>query len=152
MGAVTYPETDVVEFINQNFCALKVNVTDPGSDGSVLLRCHRLLWEPGLVVMDHRETEVMRWIGYLPPKAFIGQLSIALGKVSSLYSRQREALDWFSAAANCGERDLEAESLYWAGITEYRIQGGDKSVLQEKWRVLQADYSDTSWWQRADVF
>ncbi len=153
MGAVTYPNPDVISFLSENFVSMKVNVKEPDDEGRRLLAKYRLLWEPGLLYFDHRGTEIRRTVGFLPPAEFIAESQIALGKVALLYRRYSEACEHFrSAVESSSSSGVAPEALYWAGIAAFRRDGNDKNHLKRSWHELKERFPDSSWWVRAEVF
>ena len=153
MGAVTYPDQDVIEFLAEQFVPFKVNVKDLDSGGRALVAKHRTIWEPGLLYLDARGREVRRNVGFLPPTEFIADSRVALGKIALLQSRYADAEQQFRQAVDLSsEGGVAPEALYWAGIAAFRIAGNKKLELAERWAELQERFPGSSWWSRADVF
>lgn len=153
MGAVTYPDPHVASFVNQHLIAFQVNTEQTTAETRELIRAYRLLWEPGLVILDPRGSELRRMVGYLGPADLLAELRLALGLVALNRRRNTQALAHFQAAAD-GEPlpHTAPEALYWSGIAAYRIAGNDLDVLEERWDVLRRRHPASTWWRRADVF
>lgn len=150
MGAVTYPDSNVVEFMSRRFVAYQVNTKAPRDEDRALLASHRLLWEPGFVFLDHGGRELRRTVGFLPPQEFLAELRLVLGKAALLHARHPEALLWFEAAGG-GSAAVAPEGLFWAGIAAYRIER-DLETLRRRWDELRHRFPESTWWTRADVF
>ena len=110
MGAVTYPNVAVYEFLNESFVAFQVNTKETTAETRELLRRYRLVWEPGFVVLDSRGTEIRTWVGYIPPAEFIAELPVALAKVDLLRLRHRDALERLGATPHHRQTFLSAQS------------------------------------------
>ena len=152
MGAVTYPNAAVYDFLNESFVAFQVNTKETTAETRELLRRYRLVWEPGFVVLDSRGTEIRRWVGYLPPAEFIAKLQVALAKVDLLRLRHRDALERLRSVADASPTPAAApEALFWAGIAQFRLNGNDLDALGPVWRQLGERFPDSTWWTRADV-
>ena len=153
MGAVTYPSHTVADILNEHFVAVRINTDERSAGVGQLLRTYRLLWEPGFVFFDHRQTELRRTVGFCPPADFIGELKFVLGLVDMLYRRYDESFTWFRAAADQHPPPaVAAEALYWAGIAIYRREGKDRTVLKAHWERLRKRFPSSLWWTKADVF
>lgn len=149
MGAVTYPDPTVIEFVSRRFVAYQVNTKRPTAEDRSLLTAHRLLWEPGFAFLDCGARELRRTVGFLPPAEFLAELRLVLGKAALLHARPYEALAWFEAAS-AGATAVAPEALYWAGIAAYRVER-DLRVLRERWGLIRQRFPDSTWWTRAEV-
>src|SRR3972149_1205178 len=74
MGAVTYPQVEVVEFVEQTLIPLQVTSDAP------LAKDFNLQWTPTLIVLDLEGKEHHRAIGFLPPEELIPMLLAGIGK------------------------------------------------------------------------
>ncbi|HXE56503.1 MAG TPA: hypothetical protein VNK43_00735 [Gemmatimonadales bacterium] len=150
---MTYPDRSVVELVNSRFEAVRLEVT--GKDPAVreVARRYRLLWSPGFVVLDPRGEELRRFLGYQPPRDFVAELRLALGKVHLLHRRYAEAYEDFRAVADLDPpAPVTPEALYWAGIAAYRRDGRPLDFLREYWEELRVRFPGSRWWTHADVF
>ncbi len=73
MGAVTYPNAQVAEFVSERFVAIKFNVKEPHPDFKEALGRGKVLWAPLLVFLDGRGSELRRYVGFLPPDEFLAE-------------------------------------------------------------------------------
>jgi len=130
-----------------------VSLADREPEARTLIKRHRTLWSPGFVVLDHRETELRRFLGFQPPAGLMAELSVALGQVHLLHRRPAEAYDTWRAVADLDPAaPVSAEALYWSGIA--RFQRDRKSVdwLREYWGELERRFPDSRWWTHANVW
>ena len=152
MGAVTYPQSDVVQKL-EKFVSVRVNERSKSPETVATLRAYRLLWSPGFIFLDHQGNELRRFVGYLPPTQFLAELDFALGLAEMLHARYAESFHCFRAAA---DRDPNApvapEALYWAAIAAFRRDGRKIEVVKQHWEEIRARYPQSTWWTRADVF
>src|SRR6266581_898523 len=76
MGAVTYPNAKVSEFISQKMVPLQVQ-----ADAKPLATDFKVTWTPTLVVLDYYGKEHHRSVGFLPPEELIPMLLLGMGKI-----------------------------------------------------------------------
>src|SRR5437764_13525501 len=95
MGAVTYPNPEVERYIQENFIPVQFNVVEQPD----VMDRFNAPWTPTLIVQDADGREHRRAQGYLDPKRFLAEMSLA---------RLQAAIDQhnFSAA-----RELEKDAL-----------------------------------------
>lgn len=152
MDTVTYPAPQVIEFLNQHFVCFTVDTAQPGNEGRALLAPHRLLWEPGLVLLDPRGNELRRFVGYRSPGDFLAELSFGKALTHFLYRRYEQAVEGFAQAADLSPSAAVAlEALYWRGIALLRLTGRGRPALTEAWNELRDRYPNTTWSRSADV-
>ena len=150
MGAVTYPDPDVVAFLNARFACFKLDMGEPPpSDALPLLRTVRVLWTPDFLFLDPRGVPVRRQIGYAPPDEFLGTLHYVLGLVAMVQREFAKAVEEFESAAGSGrERSIAAEALFWKGVAAYKL-GKDRAILRRHWDEILERFPATEWWTRA---
>jgi len=78
LGAVTYPDATVANYINENFIPLQINV----QANSEIAGKYRVFWTPTILILDTNGTEYYRFNGFLPPGEFIPQLKFGLGMMA----------------------------------------------------------------------
>ena len=152
MGAVTYPDSDVVDLMNTRFVAYKRSMDEsPGPDALPLLRGVRVLWTPDFLFLDPRGVPIRRRIGYAPPDEFVGELRFVLGLVAMVHREFANAVEEFERAAGPGrERGIAAEALYWKGVAAYKL-GRDRAILRRHWDEIRERFGTTDWWTRAEA-
>src|SRR5437868_13942676 len=118
MGAVTYPNPEVERYIQENFIPVQFNVVEQ-PDVMERFNAH---WTPTLIVQDGDGREHRRSEGYLDPKRFLGEMSLAWLKAAinrrdfgAARDRSNEALD-----RTKGDPWREPEAIYWAAVAAYK--------------------------------
>lgn len=151
MDAVTYPTTEVIEALNERFVCFTVDTKKADREGRELLRRYRLLWEPGFLFLDHRGTELRRFVGFRPADEFLAELSLVLGLEAILYARYEDAIEESRCADSLApEAETAAEAIFWAGTALYR-RYRDLAALETFWAEIGRRFPDSTWWKRADV-
>ena len=152
MGAVTYPDERVVAFLNDRFACVKLDIFSKVPAEKATTRRFRVLWNPAFVVLNDRDEEMRRWIGYLPPEAFIAELRVGAGKVRILGRDPKGAHEDFRAAADTEDAPVAPEAAYWTGIAKYlAAPERDKTILSASWNELRERFPDSRWWTAADT-
>lgn len=148
---VTFPDPTVAGILAEEFVALKIDTTALTSPQRALIRAYRVLWTPDLLFVDHMGAEITRRIGYHAPPEFASLLHVVAGQEAMVNQGYAAAFDHFAAAAAVNDAiHTRPEALFWAGIAAYKDAGtGDRAILRRHWRVLESDFADTPWWERA---
>jgi hypothetical protein len=153
MDTVTYPDEQVSEFFAENFEAVQVHIGEKDPAIRETIRKYRMLWAPAYVVLDERGEEVRRFIGYQPPRNFVAELRIGLGKAHILHRRNDEAFQQFRAAADLEPpAPVSDEGVYWAGIAIHYRDKTSLDSLHLYWRELERRFPHSRWWTAANVF
>jgi hypothetical protein len=153
MDTVTYPDETVAEFVTVHFEAVQVHIGEKDPAIRDTIRRYRMLWAPGYVVFDERGEEVRRFIGYQPPRDYIAELRIALGKAHILHRRNDEAFQQFRAAADLDPpAAVSDEAVYWAGVAIHYRDKTDLEFLHQYWAELERRFPQSRWWTAANVF
>src|SRR6478672_2975739 len=74
MGAVTYPNPEVDRFIEEHFIPVQFNVVEQPE----VMERFNTPWTPTLLVLDTDGKEHRRSQGYLDPRRFLAEMSLAL--------------------------------------------------------------------------
>jgi tetratricopeptide (TPR) repeat protein len=144
MDAVTYPNENVIEFIQQNMIPLRVTF-----DAQPLATDFNLKWTPTLIALDADGKEHQRTVGFLPPEELIP--SLLLGIAKSYFDRERfsEALSTLDKLIkDYPNSDSVPEALYLQGVSKYKSTHNPKP-LKEAYEQLQAKYPSSEWTKRA---
>ena len=150
MGAVTYPQPEVVQLVTERFIPMRFNIKEHHPDFKEALGQGKVLWCPLFVYRDGRGSELRRSVGFLPADEFLAELKLVLGLAALTHGRIDEALSCFDgAAAEFPETSAAPEALYWAAAAIYRT-GGVAAVIR-RWDDLVARYPESTWARRADV-
>src|SRR5262249_42967292 len=76
MDTVTYPDPDVAEFLHQHFIPVRGKIKEQ----SRLAEEYLVRWTPCIVFSDETGKVHSRIEGFLPPEAFLAQLSLSAGR------------------------------------------------------------------------
>ncbi|MEW6428082.1 MAG: hypothetical protein AB1568_08635 [Thermodesulfobacteriota bacterium] len=144
MDAVTYPNAEVIAFLNENFIPLRV-----AHDAKPLSEQFHVKWTPLLVTLDPLGGEHHRTVGFLAPAELIQSLLLGLGKRWFDGDRFAEALDCFDRLlAGYPEGDGAAEAMYLQGVSRYK-QSHDPQALKETHERLEEKHPGSEWTKRA---
>ena len=108
-------------------------------------------WTPTIIAMCKDGNIHRRWMGFLPPHEFLGEL--ALSRVAYAMARQdfdeahrlsQEATQWTT-----NDSVRHSESLYWQAVAAYKASG-NQDLLIAGWKDLLARFPDSEWAKRVD--
>lgn len=144
MGAVTYPNESVVEFILENFIPLQVK-----SDAQPLATDFNVKWTPTLVTLDADGKEHHRTVGFLPPEELVPSLLLGIAKCHFDRDRYDEALRALNRLLEkYPKSDAVPEAIFLRGVSLYKSTHNPKP-LREAYEKLQAEYPSSEWTKRA---
>jgi len=144
MGAVTYPEKAVVEFIDQNLIPLQIQFNE-----EPLASQFRVKWTPTLVVLDSKGEEHHRTVGFLDPDHLISSLMLGIAKTAFDGDIFDSALEYLEKVlADYPESNSASEAIYLRGVSLYKSTNDPKS-LKEAYEKLSDSYPDSEWTKRA---
>ena len=144
MDAVTYPDTDVIEFIQKSFIPLLV-----AYDAKPLSDDFNIKWTPTLITLGADVKEHHRTVGFLDPDDFIANSLLGIGKYQFDNDRYPEALSFFDTIiADHSQSKTVAEAIFLQGVSRYK-NSGDPKPLKEAYETLSSKYPDNEWAQRA---
>lgn len=147
MGAVTYPDQKVAEFINTNLVPIQLlSNAKPYADD------FNIQWTPVVIILDEFGKEHFRTVGFMPPEEFIPSVILGMLKVQFDLKKYREALD----IANRLIKDFPKskaipETIYWQGVASFE-HTNDPQHLKAAYKKLQAEYPASEWTQRAEPY
>ncbi len=143
-----YPNDRVAQYINGHFVPIKIHIKEhPEAFGRFGAQ-----WTPTLIVLDPEGQECYRFEGYLPPEDFLAQLELGLAKSAFAHDQFAEAERLYrEIAQNHPKSDAAPESLYWAGVSQYKASH-DAAPLAEAARALKQRYPGSSWAKKASVW
>lgn len=147
MGAVTYPNAEVEQFILQNFIPVQFNVAE---QPEAMDQFHTP-WTPTLIVEDAQGVEHRRAQGYLDARRFLGEMSLARLKDAVDHRDFDKARELADAALQQtqGDATREPEARYWAAVAKYKASG-EASNLVEGWTNLMNEFPDSEWAKRVE--
>ena len=144
MGAVTYPNEKVVEFINQNLIPIQVL-----ADQQPLSTDFNIQWTPALLVLDQEGKEQHRTVGFLSPEELIPSLLLGIGYSHFNKNEFAEALACFEKIlTGYAASDAAPEAMFQRGVALYKSTH-DPKPLKEAYGQLQDKYPTSEWTKRA---
>jgi hypothetical protein len=144
MGAVTFPNSRVIAFINQNV----VPVRFP-HDHKPLARQFQIKWTPALVTLDAEGKEHHRTVGFLSPEELIPSLLLGRGKIDFDHEDFAKALVTLEILLkDYPESAAAPEAIFLRGVCGYKSAHNPKA-LKEAYERLAKDYPDSEWTKRA---
>jgi thioredoxin-related protein len=144
MDAVTYPDADVINFINGNTVPLRVNF-----DAKPLSTEFNVKWTPTVITLDRDGKEHHRTVGFLAPEELIPSLLLGTAKVhfdSDQFETAITALE--KILSGYPKSDSVCETIFLRGVSLYRSTG-DPKPLKECYERLKTEYPDNEWTKRA---
>jgi hypothetical protein len=146
MGAVTYPDTRVAEFVTSRMVPLQV-LAD-----SQLAGDFKVKWTPTIVVLDYYGKEHHRTVGFFPPEEFIPNLILGMGKIDFDTDQFNDAiLNLDQLLARFPKSDAAPEAIYLRGVARYK-SSQNAAPLKEAYEKLKADYPASEWTKRAEPY
>lgn len=147
MGAVTYPDPLVIEFLSERFVPVRLHQVDEAD----AIKHFGVGWTPGLLVLDADGREHRRMFGFHPPADFVAEL--ALGWLQEAIDRGhgREARERAQVALERtrGDPEREAEARYFAAVAEYKATR-DGTKLKSGWLELLDACPGTTWARKVE--
>jgi len=144
MDAVTYPKSEVVEFLNK----IVVPVRIP-SDAKPLADDFNLKWTPMLVVLDWNGREHQRTIGFLPPEELIPSILLGIAKTYFDLDQFGDAMAILDTIiADHVASAAAPEAVFLKGVCGYKSTH-NPAPLKQAYEKLQATYPASEWTKRA---
>jgi TolA-binding protein len=140
MGAVTYPNERVVEFIKRHMVPIQVLF-----DSQPLAKNFNIQWTPTVITLDEEGKEHHRTIGFLSPEEFIP--SLMLGVAICHFDRERfsEAIAMIEEILkDYPKSDVAPEAVYMRGVALYKSTHSAEP-LKEAYKRLQSEYPSSEW-------
>ena len=144
MDAVTYPQNNVIEFINQNVVPLRV-----AFDSEPLANDFNVRWTPVLAILDEQGSGHHQTLGFFGPEELIPSMMLGIAKVHFNHERLENALPTLHALqADCPKSAAVPEAIFLEGVSRFK-QGHEAKTLKDAYEQLQADFPASEWTQRA---
>ncbi len=147
MGAVTYPDPQVEQFIRRQFVPVQFNVVEQPA----VMDQFNTPWTPTLIVQDAEGREHRRSQGYLDPKRFLAEMSLAVLKdaidrraFAAAKARSAEAME-----RSQGDPEREPEALFWASVAAYKATDDPNNLLLG-WNRLLDQFPRSDWAKRTE--
>ncbi|MGA2150669.1 MAG: thioredoxin fold domain-containing protein [Geobacteraceae bacterium] len=146
MGAVTFPDDKVADFIMQRMVPLQVLADKPLADE------FRVKWTPTIIVLDYYGKEHHRTVGFFPPEEFIPSLLLGMGKVIFDTDNFGDAIRHFDRLlADFPKSGVAPEAIFLSGVSKYK-SSHDAKPLKEAYEKLKAEYPQSEWTMRAQPY
>jgi hypothetical protein len=147
MDAVTYPDTKVIEFINNNVVALRVP-----SDSQPLAGRFNVKWTPVLAVLDENGVGHRQTLGFFPPEEFVPSLMLGIAKVNFDHDQLDKALAIFhKLQADYPASAVVPQAIFLEGVSRYK-HSHEPKTLKDAYEQLQSDFPTSEWTQRASPY
>src|SRR5512134_2846423 len=126
MGAVTYPNAQVAEFISKHLIPLQVAYnTQP------LAKNFNVQWTPTLITLDADGKEHHRTIGFLPPEELIPSLLLGIAKCHFDSERMGDALENLERlSSQYPKSDSAPEGIFLRGVSRYKSTHDPKPLKE----------------------
>jgi hypothetical protein len=144
MDAVTYPNSKVIEFIQENMVSVRLPFDAKPESADFNVK-----WTPTLIVLDTDGTEHHRTTGFLAPEELIPMILLGVGKTH--FDREEfeqaiasldELLKDYSQSDSC------PEAIYYRGVSQYK-SSHDAAPLKQAYEKLHSEYPSSEWAKRA---
>jgi hypothetical protein len=144
MDAVTYPENNVIDFINKHVVPLRV-----AFDSQPLATDFKVRWTPALVILDQEGSAHQQTLGFFAPEELIPSMMLGIAKVHFDYDQYDNALATLhTLQADYPKSASIPEAIYLEGVSRYK-HGNEPQTLKEAYEQLRADFPTNEWTQRA---
>ncbi len=148
MGAVTYPNPEVADFVSSHFIPLKL-------DGTTQMKHFKefdVQWTPTFIICDPNRKEHHRVTGYLDPMSFLGEMQLGLANLAFHGEHYGEAAEAYQQiVARYPETSAAPAAVYYCGVCRYK-ESGDPGRLKEAFLLLKEKYPGTDWAKKAEVW
>jgi hypothetical protein len=146
MGAVTYPNDKVADFIMSRLVPVQV-LAD-----SKLATDFQIKWTPTIIVLDYYGKEHNRTVGFFPPDEFIPSLLLGMGKTDFDTDQYNAAIIHFDTLlAGYPKSDAAPEAIYLRGVSRFKASHNPMS-LKEAYEELKSRYPASEWAKRAEPY
>jgi hypothetical protein len=146
MGAVTYPNEKVAEFVMNRMVPVQVLSDSP------LANEFKVKWTPTIVVLDFYGKEHHRTVGFFPPEEFIPSMLLGMGKIDFDTDQFNDGIIHFDTVLKEYPQSAAApEAIYLSGVSRYKASH-DAKPLKEAYEKLKADYPASEWAKRAEPY
>ncbi len=152
MDTVTYPDADVAKLLGEHFEPLKIDMLAKHPDFREASLGQKVIWAPAMIFSDAKGREIRRFVGWLPPEAFIAEIRFVMATAQFQSIDFAGARDAFRSILDAAPKsEIAPEALYWSGIAGFLAGKRDMDALREAWTRLVADYPNTRWATHASV-
>jgi hypothetical protein len=147
MGAVTYPDNKVTEFINSRMIPVQLLY-----DAQPYASEYNIKWTPTMIVLDQDGKEHHRIVGFLPPEEFIPGLLLGIAKASFDRDELGEALSDLEKLISSFPRSAAApEAMFLRGVVLFKTSH-QAEPLKEAFERLKREFPSSEWAKRATPY
>jgi Tetratricopeptide repeat len=147
MGAVTYPNPEVVQFVNQNFIPVQMLY-----DAQPEATDFNITWTPTMVVLDESGKEHHRNVGFQSPEEFIAFLMVGQAKTHFDRNSFEPAIALLEKVIKDFPKSGAApEAVFHLGVSRYKATH-NAAPLKEAFEYLKANYPNSEWLKRAQPY
>lgn len=147
MGAVTYPNEKVAEFVGRHMVPVQVLF-----NAQPLAADFQVKWTPTVITLDEEGLEHHRTVGFLPPEEFIPSLILGIGKAHFDREKSEPAMEWLDRLLKDYPRsDAAPEAVYLRGVAQFK-RSHRPEALKEIYERLQAEYPSSEWTKKAQPY
>ena len=134
--------------MEKNFVPLQLDT----NKNKALVTRFGIKWTPTILVLDIEGDEHHRFVGYLPPDDFVGQILLGRGKVAFNSDNFEEAIQNFQEVlVRYPKTEAAPEAQYYLAVTRYKASG-DPKELKRGFETLQRDFPGSEWTKKAQVY
>lgn len=144
----TLKDREVVNLVERETLPLMFNVKE---DAGMAEKYH-IDWTPAFVLCDENGIELERFVGYLPAREFVEQLTLSKGLSAFHLGRLDEAKREFEMIIeDHAGSELVPEAEYYLGATRFK-ETGDTFPLAEICHTLTTTHPESLWAKRCSVW
>ena len=143
MDTVTYPNTSIINFINENMIPLRLSFD--AKPWSAEFNIH---WTPTIITLDQEGNEHHRTIGFLSPEELIPSLILGIGKMYFDKGNLDKATRNFERLTDYPTSNFTPEAIYWRGVSNFKSTH-DPNALKDTYQYLEVKYPASEWTKRA---
>jgi hypothetical protein len=147
-GKRTWSDEGVQQILEAEFVPVQINALE---HEEAMQQPLLAFWTPTLIALCLDGNIHRKWMGFLPPHEFLGE--VALARVAYAMARQdfdeahrlaQEATQWTQ-----GDTLRHSESLYWQAVAAYKASE-NQDLLIAGWKDLLGRFPDSEWAKRVD--
>ena len=147
MGAVTYPNDQVIRFVDLHFVPVQIETSNQG-----MMKQFKVTWTPTFILLDADGNEIQREVGFFPPEEFIPTFMAAKGNWYFSLEQYAEAVALFEEVLrDYPNSAAAAEAVFFMGVTRYKMTH-DPKPLWQAYETLTARFPGSEWTKRADPY
>jgi len=147
MGAVTYPNEKVADFIERHMVPIQVLF-----DSKPLATKFNIQWTPTIITLDEEGKEHHRTVGFLSPEEFVPSLMLGIAKCHFDREKFSEAIATFEEILkDYPKSEAAPEAAYMRGVSLYKSTHNSEH-LKDIYKRLQSEYPSSEWAKRAQPY